>query len=302
MRCVGSRYHVPMESVQGDPVPHMSAPVTPDELVSLSEVSLTFESGILALSSVSLSLKRGEFVAVVGPSGCGKSSLLRLVAGLQEASHGTVHRESARRRACGFVFQDATLMPWASVYDNVWLPLRLQGVGREHAQARIMPLLQSVGLAEFAEALPAELSGGMRMRASIARALAAEPELLLMDEPFAALDEYTRQRLNIELLQWWQARQLGVLFVTHSVSEAIFLSQRVVLMSSRPGRVLQQIDIPFAYPRVDELRDSAAFTTLRRQIEQGLQADRNALEVGHAHETRDDREAPVAHDTIGERA
>jgi NitT/TauT family transport system ATP-binding protein len=251
-----------------------------DDFVRLREVSLTFDSGTRALESVSLTLKRGEFVSVVGPSGCGKSSLLRLVAGLTPVTSGELKSRPAQQQDCGFVFQDPTLMPWASVFDNVWLPLRLRGTARETAQQKILPLLESVGLAEFAEALPAELSGGMRMRASIARALSAEPQLLLMDEPFAALDEYTRQRLNVELLQWWRARSLGVLFVTHSVSEAVFLSQRVVLMSSRPGRVLQVMEVPFAYPRSRELRDSAEFIALGRQINAAVQADRDTGEGG----------------------
>jgi NitT/TauT family transport system ATP-binding protein len=251
-----------------------------DDFVNLRDVSLTFDSGTRALESVSLTLKHGEFVSVVGPSGCGKSSLLRLVAGLSSATSGELRSRPAQLQDCGFVFQDPTLMPWASVFDNVWLPLRLRGIAREIAQQKILPLLESVGLAEFAAALPAELSGGMRMRASIARALSAEPQLLLMDEPFAALDEYTRQRLNVELLQWWRARQLGVLFVTHSVSEAVFLSQRVVLMSSRPGRVLEVMEVPFAYPRSRELRDSAEFIALCRQINAALQADRDTSEGG----------------------
>ena len=164
-------------------------------------------------------------------------------------------------------------MPWATVFDNVWLPLRLRGLSRSEAASRIDPLLASVGLADFADALPAELSGGMRMRASIARALSAEPRLLLMDEPFAALDEYTRLRLNVELLQWWQARRMSVLFVTHGVSEAVFLAQRVVVMSARPGRVLDIFENPEPYPRSMDFRDSTEFTRLRRAISQRLDSE-----------------------------
>ena len=241
--------------------------------VALSQVQLQFPSGISALSSVSLTIREGEFVCVVGPSGCGKSSLLRLVAGLEAPSAGELLSRPSQEGACGFVFQDPTLMPWATVFDNVWLPLRLRGVGREQAARTIDPLLASVGLAEFADALPAELSGGMRMRASIARALSAEPRLLLMDEPFAALDEYTRLRLNTELLQWWQARRMSVLFVTHGVSEAVFLAQRVVVMSARPGRVLEIVEIPEPYPRSMDFRDSAEFARLRRAISAVLESE-----------------------------
>lgn len=240
--------------------------------LALTGVDLRFPSGVTALASVSLTLQQGEFVCVVGPSGCGKSSLLRLAAGLESSSAGLVSR-SAQEGACGFVFQDPTLMPWATVFDNVWLPLRLRGLSRSEAASRIETLLASVGLADFADALPAELSGGMRMRASIARALSAEPQLLLMDEPFAALDEYTRLRLNVELLQWWQARRMSVLFVTHGVSEAVFLAQRVVVMSARPGRVLDIFENPEPYPRSMDFRDSGEFTRLRRAISQRLDSE-----------------------------
>jgi NitT/TauT family transport system ATP-binding protein len=161
-------------------------------------------------------------------------------------------------------------MPWASVFDNVWLPLRLRGVDRLAAQPAIMGLLQGLGLADFAQALPAELSGGMRT--SIARALSAEPQLLLMDEPFAALDEFTRQRLNVELLEWWQARNLTLLFVTHGVSEAIYLAQRIVVMSARPGRIVDIFENPEPYPRAEAFRDSSAFQQLRRDIVAAMEA------------------------------
>jgi NitT/TauT family transport system ATP-binding protein len=240
--------------------------------VTVENVDLHFAGGMQALMDVSLTVRAGEFVCVVGPSGCGKSSLLRLIAGLQAPSGGRVHSRAVAEGACGFVFQDPTLMPWASVFDNVWLPLRLRGVDRLAAQPAIMGLLQGLGLADFAQALPAELSGGMRMRTSIARALSAEPQLLLMDEPFAALDEFTRQRLNVELLEWWQARNLTLLFVTHGVSEAIYLAQRIVVMSARPGRIVDIFENPEPYPRAETFRDSSAFQQLRRDIVVAMEA------------------------------
>src|SRR5262245_53922131 len=174
-----------------------------DAMVSLQQVDKRFANGVQALQSISLDVQPGEFVALLGPSGCGKSTVLRLVAGLDRASVGTVHAPALRADAASdtaFVFQEPTLMPWASVFDNAWLPLRLAGVARREAADRVLPLLQRMGLEAFANAFPGELSGGMKMRASIARALVTQPRLLLMDEPFAALDEITRQRLNTDLL------------------------------------------------------------------------------------------------------
>jgi NitT/TauT family transport system ATP-binding protein len=247
-------------------------------LLSLDHVDKRYANGVLALRDVSLGVGPHEFVSLLGPSGCGKSSVLRLVAGLDAASAGTVTAPArgagAADTAC--VFQDATLMPWASVFDNVWLPLRIAGQSRAQATARVDEALRRVGLAEFARAYPAELSGGMKMRASIARALVAQPRVLLMDEPFAALDEFTRQKLNDDLLHWWQAGTLAVLFVTHSIYEAVYLSQRVLVMGARPGRVVDEVLIDEPYPRSPGFRRSARFLAACERIGSALEAPQAA--------------------------
>jgi len=243
--------------------------------VSLQQVHKRFNGGLLALQDVSLELSTGEFVSLLGPSGCGKSTVLRLIAGLDTASNGRVDAPALHGTATAntaFVFQEPTLMPWASVFDNVWLPLRLQGVAREAAAERVRRVLSSVGLAEFEQAFPAELSGGMKMRASIARALVTSPQLLLMDEPFAALDEITRQKLNTDLLDWWQRQRLAALFVTHSVFEAVFLSQRVLVMAARPGRVVAEVRVDEPYPRTAAFRTSPAYATICRELTLALEA------------------------------
>jgi len=237
--------------------------------VALESVTRRFESGVVALQDATLSVAPGEFVSILGPSGCGKSTVLRLLAGLDQPSAGRVQApaQSAQDAATAFVFQDATLMPWASVFDNVWLPLRLGGISRRMAAPAIEAMLATVGLADFAQALPAELSGGMRMRASMARALVTRPQLLLLDEPFAALDEITRTRLGADLLHWWGQRRLSVVFVTHSVYEAAFLSQRVLVMSARPGRIVASHDVVFERPRDPRsLRGDPRFGTLVQTI------------------------------------
>jgi len=244
-------------------------------VIALEHIEKRFANGLLALQDVSLQVGATEFISLLGPSGCGKSTVLRLAAGLDSASAGhitapAVSADAVADTAC--VFQDATLMPWASVFDNVWLPLRLAGVSRAQAQERIQSALLSVGLKDFAQAFPAELSGGMKMRTSIARALVTQPRVLLMDEPFAALDEFTRQRLNGDLLDWWQARPLAVLFVTHSVFEAVFLSQRVLVMGARPGRVIAEVAIDQPYPRSPAFRLSARHAQACAEITQALES------------------------------
>jgi len=241
--------------------------------VALESVTRRFESGVVALQDASLTIAPGEFVSILGPSGCGKSTVLRLLAGLDQPSAGRVQApaKGAKDASTAFVFQDATLMPWASVFDNVWLPLRLGGISRKMAAPAIEAMLATVGLADFAQALPAELSGGMRMRASMARALVTRPQLLLLDEPFAALDEITRTRLGADLLHWWGQRRLSVVFVTHSVYEAAFLSQRVLVMSARPGRIVQQITIEEPLPRAASFRLTPSYQAICRELSLALE-------------------------------
>jgi len=252
--------------------------------ITLASVHKRFAGGVQALAGVSLAVAPGEFVALLGPSGCGKSTVLRLVAGLDSADSGTVQAPalatgSASAATTAFVFQEPTLMPWASVFDNVFLPLRLLGQRRADAAALVQQVLARVGLAEFAQAYPAQLSGGMKMRASIARALVTQPQVLLMDEPFAALDDITRQRLNADLLQWWQQQGMSALFVTHSVAEAVFLSQRVLVMAARPGRVVAEVAIHAPYPRTAEFRHGPAFADACRTLSLALEAAALGAEV-----------------------
>jgi len=244
-------------------------------LISLRRVHKRFANGVSALEDVDLQLRAGEFVSLLGPSGCGKSTVLRLIAGLDGPSSGDI--ESPAVAASGaadtaFVFQDPTLMPWANVADNVWLPLRLAGRSRAQADAAAREALQRVGLADFAAAYPAQLSGGMRMRASIARALVTAPRALLMDEPFAALDEITRHKLNDDLLRLWQAQRFATLFVTHSVFEAVYLSQRVLVMGPRPGRILAEVAIDEPHPRSPAFRTTPRFAQACAALSEALQA------------------------------
>ncbi len=239
-------------------------------MVTASGVGKTFPGGIEALSTIDLKIKRGQFVSIVGPSGCGKSTLLRLIAGLEDHSTGQLLIDGyapveARRRQRGlaYVFQDATLLPWRTVRRNVALPLELH---RQLDPAHIDEVLDMVGLTDFATAMPAQLSGGMRMRVSIARALVTNPDLLLLDEPFGALDEISRQRLNEELLRLWERENWTALFVTHNVYEAAFLADRVLVMSARPGRLLADIEVPFPHPRDADLRHRTDFAELAREI------------------------------------
>ncbi|WP_295389291.1 ABC transporter ATP-binding protein [uncultured Thiodictyon sp.] len=241
--------------------------------IRLDSVTRRFDSGVEALSEVSFEVPAGQFAAVLGPSGCGKTTLLRMIAGLDPSSGGTVALGTdAALAQTSYVFQDPTLMPWATLYDNVSLPLRIQDLPRAEARRRIEPALESIGLGRFADAYPGELSGGMRMRASIARALVTHPRVLLMDEPFAALDEITRARLNDDLLALWQVQGFTTVFVTHSVFEAVYLSQRVLVMSARPGRIIADLAIDLPYPRPPDLRLTPAYAGLCRAVSAALES------------------------------
>jgi NitT/TauT family transport system ATP-binding protein len=239
-------------------------------IVSLRNVGKTFESGTVALRSFDFVVHDGEFVSLLGPSGCGKSTALRIIAGLSAPSEGAMEWPSNAAGAgkIGFVFQEPTLMPWADVASNVRLPLDLADTEAPHAA--VAQALARVGLVDFARAYPRELSGGMKMRTSIARALVTEPHLLLMDEPFAALDEINRFKLNNDLLTLWQELRRTVIFVTHSVFESVYLSQRIVVMTPRPGRVFSEIVIPAPYPRDEHFRTSADYAGFCRQVAQAL--------------------------------
>jgi len=243
-------------------------------VVSLRDVTKSYPNGLLALGPLSLSITRGEFVSLLGPSGCGKSTALRLIAGLTAPSSGRVELSTPAKRqigqGVGFVFQEPTLMPWASVRDNVGLPLKLGHVPATEAHPRIEASLRQVGLAEFAEAFPRELSGGMKMRVSLARALVTDPDVLLMDEPFAALDEITRFQLNNDLLTLWRTLRKTIIFVTHSVFESVYLSQRILMMTPRPGRIGASFDIATSAPRTEDFRTSAEYVAFCRQVSAAL--------------------------------
>ncbi len=226
-------------------------------------VGMRYADGTEALADVSFGLGAGELVSVVGPSGCGKSTLLRIASGLIDPTEGSVEVD---RSTLGYVFQDATLLPWRSVRSNVELLLQLRGVGRDERRAIAQQQIDLVGLSGFERSLPRRLSGGMRMRVSLARALACRPEVFLFDEPFGALDEITRERLNDELLGLFVQERFAGLFITHSIPEACFLSTRVLVMSRRPGRIVASFDVPFPYPRAHDLRYEPAFAALSGRV------------------------------------
>ncbi len=237
-------------------------PVPDSALLTLSKVGKSYDGNTPAVSDVDLSIERGSFVSLVGPSGCGKSTLLRLIAGLLPPTEGSLSwTDGGRPDDLGFVFQDATLLPWASAFDNVYLPLKLKGLSMEEARDRVMTALARVGLGDVADRLPRELSGGMAMRVSIARALVTEPPVLLMDEPFAALDEFTREKLDDDLLALWRDLGWTVIFVTHSVYESVYLSERILVMSNEagPGQIADDIKIDAPYPRGLSFRQSSAY-------------------------------------------
>lgn len=258
------------------PEPEATAAATPAgaaaPLVRLAGVTKVFSTGTVALESLDLAIGEHELLSLLGPSGCGKSTALRLIAGLGAPSRGRIEWPGGEALGdVGFVFQEPTLIPWATAFDNVWLPLRLQGRSRREAQGEVMATLERVGLAGFSHAYPRELSGGMRMRVSIARALVTRPRLLLMDEPFAALDEITRFKLNDDLLRMWESQRWTVVFVTHSVFESVYLSSRIVVMAARPGRVVADLPIDAGYPRDAAFRTSTTYNRYCRAVSAELQ-------------------------------
>jgi NitT/TauT family transport system ATP-binding protein len=240
---------------------------SPQVLLDFTGTEMTFANGTVALRDVDLTVRRGEFVSVVGPSGCGKSTLLRIASGLESASAGT---QEVRTEHVGYVFQDATLLPWRTVTENVELLAELKGVSRAARAKKAADVIELVGLAGFEDNLPKQLSGGMKMRTSLARSLAMDPELFLFDEPFGALDEITRERLNDELLRLFVEQQFAGLFITHSVSEAVYLSTKVVVMSGRPGTVVATFDVPFPMPRDPDIRFTGEFAQLVGQVSHAL--------------------------------
>jgi NitT/TauT family transport system ATP-binding protein len=266
-------------------VAHQTSASAASPIVELRGVSKTYDNGTRALAAIDFDVHRGEFLTLVGPSGCGKSTLLHLIAGLARPSAGRIawwggafEATGGEGRRLAFVFQSPTLMPWASLATNVRLPLDLAHVPRGAANAAVADALARVGLARFAGHLPRELSGGMQMRASIARALVTQPDLLLMDEPFGALDEFTRQRLDSELLSLWSAQRLSVIFVTHSIQEAVFLSTRVAVMAAHPGRMLDACGVDEPYPRGDAFRLSPSFAACAQRLSASVaQASADAL-------------------------
>ncbi len=236
-------------------------------LLSFNNVSMTFDEGTKALDNVSFSINAGEFVTVVGPSGCGKSTLLRIASNLEANTGGTC---SIDRDSIGYVFQDATLMPWRTVARNVELIAELHKLGKTERQQLASDAIDLVGLRGFEDKYPRQLSGGMRMRASLARSLVMKPKVFLFDEPFGALDEITRERLNDELLRLFQHEGFAGLFITHSITEAVYMSTKVLVMSARPGKIIASFDVPFAYPRTHDLRYEPEFGELCGQISHAL--------------------------------
>jgi len=250
-----------------------------DRVIGIDRLSLTFETNdgpVHALRDIELGVVRGEFVSLIGPSGCGKTTLLRVIADLEQPSSGTIEvngvspREARMNRDYGYVFQAAGLYPWRTIARNVALPLEVMGLEKAEREARVEKNLALVNLSGFANRYPWQLSGGMQQRASIARALACDPDLLLMDEPFGALDEIVRDHLNEQLLHLWAATDKTVVFVTHSIPEAVFLSTRIVVMSPRPGRIHDVIESDFPRERTLDVRESADFLKIAHRVRQGL--------------------------------
>lgn len=258
----------------------------PDVVVRLRDVGKVFANGTVALAGLSLDVAAGDFLSLLGPSGCGKSTALRLIAGLSRPTSGSVGWPTTALDArglpqgqVGFVFQEPTLMPWQNVFGNVYMPLRLGGMSRRQARPRVMEALAAVGLEAFERAYPRELSGGMKMRVSIARALVTNPGLLLMDEPFAALDEITRHKLNDDVLRLWRQSGVTIIFVTHSVFESAFLSSRIVVMTPRPGRVFADMRVSAPAERDVNYRTSEDYRAVTDRVSRALH---DAMHAGDA--------------------
>ena len=263
----------------------MSSEPTTTPTVQVDAVSVAYpakEQPVIALDAVSLDIRQGEFISLIGPSGCGKTTLLRVIADLEQATSGRVlvngmsSHDARLARAYGYVFQAPALFPWRTVLDNVRLPLEIHGVAADKSRAVALEQLARVGLSGFEGKYPWQLSGGMQQRVSIARALGFEPKLLMMDEPFGALDEITRDRLNEQLLRLWERERRTVVFVTHSIPEAVFLSSRIVVMSPRPGRIVEVIESKLPADRTLEVREAPEFTAIAHRV-------RLALHDGHGH-------------------
>jgi NitT/TauT family transport system ATP-binding protein len=255
-----------------------------DPIIRMDRVTKRFGNDILAVSDMSLTINEGDFISFLGPSGCGKSTALKMIAGLLPVTAGNITIAPAPGKSeqdLAFVFQEPTLMPWATVFDNVFLPLRLADVTRAQATPRVEAALQEVGLSSFARAYPRELSGGMKMRVSIARAMVTWPRILLMDEPFAALDEMTRSKLNNDVVRLAATNGLTVIFVTHSVFESVYLSTRVVVMAARPGRVAADLVMETPWPRSEDWRISQAFSTEAKRVSDTLKGTLDADHIDH---------------------
>ncbi|HEY9637004.1 MAG TPA: ABC transporter ATP-binding protein [Coleofasciculaceae cyanobacterium] len=235
--------------------------------IAISHVNKVYSNGTVALQDMDLTIGEGDFISLVGPSGCGKSTALRLIAGLGQRSSGNIQLgEGHKKPELAFVFQEAALMPWANVVENIRLPLKLASVQKRQSRAAVQEAINLVGLAGFERSYPRELSGGMKMRVSIARALVTQPDIMLMDEPFGALDEMTRSKLNSDLLNLWQQKRWTVVFVTHNIYEAVYLSNRVIVMAPRPGRVVADVAIESPYPRTEEFRTSRICNDYCREV------------------------------------
>ena len=245
--------------------------MTPSPIIQLSHIHKTYSNSTIALQDMSLAIAPGEFVSLVGPSGCGKSTALRIIAGLGKMSAGQIEWSGDRsQHKLAYVFQEAALLPWATVFENVRLPLKLAGMPKQKSQSEVEAAIARVGLQGSESAYPRQLSGGMKMRVSIARALVTQPDILLMDEPFGALDEMTRSHLNQDLLHLWAQMNWTVIFVTHNVYEAVYLSNRVVVMAARPGRVVAEVPIAAPYPRDEDFRTSALCNQYCRDVSHRL--------------------------------